>query len=283
MSHVVGCIDASAAAPAVCDYAVWASKRMQAPLMFFHVIDDGRSQAVSDMTGNIGLGSRESLMEELAELDERRGRIAKEHGRHLLDAAVERAQQQGVEAVRQRQRHGELSQCLLDIEQDIQLLVMGIHGESSSPGDTHVGSQLETVIRSMHRAIMLVPDEFKEPTSAMLAFDGSQTGFRGVQLLASSPVFKNFPLHLVMVGPDTNDKWEQLRQAEKQLTEAGCEVHLAIRAGEVEPALHAYQDEHGIDLLVMGAYGHSRIRQFFVGSTTTHMLQAARSPVVVLR
>ncbi|MDX1588733.1 MAG: universal stress protein [Oleiphilaceae bacterium] len=283
MTHVVGCIDASAAAPAVCDYAVWASQRMQAPLMFFHVIDDGRFQAESDMSGNIGLGSRESLLEELAELDARRGRIAKEHGRHLLDAAVERAQAQGVVEVRQRQRHGELAQCLLDIEPEIQLLVMGLHGESSSPTEHPVGSQLETVIRSMHRAIMLVPDGFSEPRSAMLAFDGSSTAFRGVKLLASSPVFRDFPLHLVMVGPDTSDRWEQLRQAEKQLKEAGCEVHLAIRAGDVEQTLHAYQAEHGIDLLVMGAYGHSRIRQFFVGSTTTNLLKAARSPMVVLR
>ncbi|TVP58275.1 MAG: universal stress protein [Halomonadaceae bacterium] len=283
MTHVVGCIDASPAAPAVCDYAVWASRRMQAPLMFFHVIDDGRFKAESNLSGNIGLGSRESLLEELAELDAKRSRIAKEHGRHLLEAAVERAQQQGVVEVRQRQRHGELSQCLLDIEQEIQLLVMGIHGENSTPADRHVGSQLETVIRSMHRAIMLVPDDFKEPQSAMLAFDGSATGFRGVKLLASSPVFKDFPLHLVMVGPDTSDKWEQLRQAEKQLTDAGCEVHLAIRAGDVEQTLHAYQEEHNIDLLVMGAYGHSRIRQFFVGSTTQNLLQAARSPMVVLR
>lgn len=35
--------------------------------------------------------------------------------------------------------------------------------------------------------------------------------------------------------------------------------------------------------LVMGAYGHSRIRQFLVGSTTTTMLKTARKPLVILR
>ena len=61
------------------------------------------------------------------------------------------------------------------------------------------------------------------------------------------------------------------------------EITLAIRAGDVEPTLHAYQEEHDIDILVMGAYGHSRIRQFLVGSTTTRMLETARKPLVVLR
>ncbi|TZG31610.1 universal stress protein, partial [Halomonas eurihalina] len=49
------------------------------------------------------------------------------------------------------------------------------------------------------------------------------------------------------------------------------------------PTLHAYQEEQNIDLLVMGAYGHSRIRHLLVGSTTTVMLQRAEVPVLLLR
>ncbi|TZG39377.1 universal stress protein, partial [Halomonas eurihalina] len=49
------------------------------------------------------------------------------------------------------------------------------------------------------------------------------------------------------------------------------------------PTLHAYQEEQNIDLLVMGAYGHSRIRHLLVGSTTTEMLRKADIPVLLLR
>jgi nucleotide-binding universal stress UspA family protein len=34
---------------------------------------------------------------------------------------------------------------------------------------------------------------------------------------------------------------------------------------------------------VMGAYGHSRIRQLLVGSTTTSMLRTTTSPLLLLR
>ena len=57
----------------------------------------------------------------------------------------------------------------------------------------------------------------------------------------------------------------------------------AIRAGEVEATLRGYKDEMNIDLLVMGAYGHSRIRHLLVGSTTTSMLRRAGVPVLLLR
>ena len=201
----------------------------------------------------------------------------------MLDEAQKRVSGAGITDVVQRQRHGDLTESVLALENQTRLLVMGLHGESSSERDTHIGSQLETVIRSMHRPILLVPDEYTQPRSAMLAFDGSATAFKGVELLAGSPVLKGMPLHLVMVGPDTSDRWEQLRKAEKMLAGLESEITLAIRAGDVEPALHAYQEEQDIDILVMGAYGHSRIRQFLVGSTTTTMLKTARKPLVVLR
>jgi len=34
---------------------------------------------------------------------------------------------------------------------------------------------------------------------------------------------------------------------------------------------------------VMGAYGHSKIRQFLVGSTTTAMIEASKTPLLILR
>jgi nucleotide-binding universal stress UspA family protein len=86
-----------------------------------------------------------------------------------------------------------------------------------------------------------------------------------------------------MVGADTNDSRASIEAASNHLRELGHNARFEIRSGEVEPALHAYQEEHNIDLLVMGAYGHSRIRQFLVGSTTTSLLQTTNSALLLLR
>ncbi|GHD44265.1 Nucleotide-binding universal stress protein, UspA family [Marinobacter persicus] len=283
MLQIVSCIDDSRAAPAVCDYGAWASRHTQAPLMLLHVLDEEKYPSEPDLAGNIGLGSREQLLDELAELDRKRAKLAREHGHHLLDKAEERVQQSGLTEAVKRQRHGTLVEAIQALEKDTRLFVMGLHGESSSDRDLHPGGQLETVIRSAHRPILLVPDEYTDPKSAMVAFDGSEAAFKGVELISTSPVLKGMPLHLVMVGADTADRWEQLKKAEKMLAGLDVEITLAIRAGDVEPALHQYQQEHDIDLLVMGAYGRSRIREFFVGSNTTNMLKTADKPLVILR
>jgi hypothetical protein len=76
MSKVLACIDGTAVSPAVCDYAAWASLRLEAPLMFLHVLDKSEYPIERNLSGSIGMGSREALLEELAALDEQRGRLA---------------------------------------------------------------------------------------------------------------------------------------------------------------------------------------------------------------
>ncbi|GGC64572.1 universal stress protein [Marinobacter halophilus] len=283
--HVVACIDASKSSLGVCDYAAWASQRMGDPLTLLHALDEEKYPAKTDMTGNIGLGSREQLQEELASLDRERSKLALKHGHLLLDEAEKRvlASSGGIESVTKRQRHNDLANSLIELEPESRLFVLGLQGESSTAVGRHIGSQLETVIRSVHRPVFLVPDEFSEPRSAMLAFDGSATAFRSIELLAGTPVFKGMPLHLVMVDSDTEEHRAQLKRAEEALAGQNTDVHLAIREGDVEETLHAYQEEHDIDVLIMGAYGHSRIRRFLVGSTTTRMLETAKKPLVILR
>jgi nucleotide-binding universal stress UspA family protein len=279
----MACIDGSPQAAAVCDFAAWASQRLGAPLTLLHVLDRRQFPVSGDLSGIIGLGSREFLLQELATLDEKRAKLALEEGRMMLDAARQRAISAGVAQPECRQRHGDLVETLRDLQNDTRLLVIGRQGEDSGDDIQHIGSQLESVIRTMHRPILVTVGQFTPPRSLMLAFDGSATTLKGVEMLAASPLFKGLPIHLVMVGNEDDAVLTQLNAARDALAAGGLEVHTAIRAGEVEPTLHAYQAEHGIDLLVMGAYGHSRIRQFFVGSTTTSMIRTTRTPLLLLR
>jgi nucleotide-binding universal stress UspA family protein len=283
MTHVMACIDASPSAVAVCDYAAWASLRLGAPLRFLHVLDHVRYPASADLSGSIGLGTRENLLDDLAALDEKRSRLALEQGRLMLESARERAVAAGVARPECRQRHGDLVETVAEMEGEIRLLVMGRQGESSGSLGQHVGSHLESVIRTMHRPILVTPTSFTPPASVMLAFDGSETTRKGVQMLATSPLFRGMPVHLVMVGAGTPEAVHQVEQARRVLVDAGFDVPTEIRTGEVEATLHAYQTEHGIDLLVMGAYGHSRIRRFLVGSTTTSVVRTTRTPLLLLR
>lgn len=283
MSQIISCIDDVSCHQAVCEYSAWAARQLSAPVTLLHVLDDVKQPSASELSGNIGLDSREHLLQQLAELDAARAKVALQHGHVLLDQAAQKLRDLGVSEAAQKLRHGELADTLLEMEHDVRLAVLGLHGADSANALSQVGSQLETVIRTVHRPLLLTPAEYVEPRSAMLAFDNSATGIKGVEMLAKSPLFHGMPVHVVMVDADTAANWERLKWAKAALEEGGHEAHIALRAGAVEHTLHAYQAEHSIDLMVMGAFGHSRIRQFLVGSTTMAMLKTSRTPTLVLR
>ncbi|WP_116472968.1 universal stress protein [Zobellella maritima] len=282
-TNVMACIDGSGFAGAVCDFASWASLRLDAPLTLIHVLDRAKQPDLADLSGTIGLGTQEHLLEELAGLDEQRARLAKEQGRLMLEAARDRAVKDGVKEPTTLQRHGELVDTLVEFEPHTRLLVLGRHGEDSGSAFAHLGSHVEQVIRAVHRPVLVTLGEFKEPRHIMLAFDGSATTRKGVEMLAQSPLFKGLSCHLVLVGADTDDNREQLNWAKTTLESAAITAPASIIAGDVDKVLSQYQQDHDIDLMVMGAYGHSRIRQWLVGSTTTAMIAAARAPLLVLR
>ncbi|OGB26661.1 MAG: universal stress protein UspA [Burkholderiales bacterium RIFCSPLOWO2_02_FULL_57_36] len=283
-NKVLACIDHSSYTPSICDYAAWAATRLAAPLEFIHVLDRHPEKApVRDFSGSIGLGTQEHLLEDLALLDEKRSRLAQEAGRQLIEAAKLRAASAGVAHAEGRQRHGELVETLAEMENDARLFVLGKRGEAAETARQHLGSNLERVVRALHRPILAVPADFRAPRNIMVAFDGSATTRKGVEMIASSPLFRGLPCHVVMADSGSASAKEQIEWARTTLERAGFETHTAIVAGDAEAALAAYLQAHDIDLLAMGAYGHSRIRQLLVGSTTTTMLRTLSVPILLLR
>lgn len=280
---VLACIDASPYAQAVCDYAAWAAKKLNVAMSVIHVLDKSAKPTTTDLSGSIGLGSQEALLAQLAELDEKHGKLVLESGRIMLDAAKMRAEAAGVSAVDERLRHGQLVETLAELEEETRLLVLGKRGISSADAHGHIGLHVERVIRTLHKPILLTQQSYTEPKSIMLAFDGSATALKGLEMLAASPLGKGLPVHLVMAGATTAATEAHMDAAAGILRNAGFDTTVSIIGGEPEEVLHQYQQQHNIDLLVMGAYGHSRIRQFIVGSTTTAMISQAKCSLLILR
>ena len=56
-----------------------------------------------------------------------------------------------------------------------------------------------------------------------------------------------------------------------------------IRQGPPDAVIAKSVEADGVDLLVMGAYGHSRIRSLIIGSTTTSMIRQCLVPVLLFR
>lgn len=285
MNKVYACIDGLATTAAVIDWAVWSAQRMDVPLEFLHVLERHPERATaSDYSGAIGLGAQESLLLELSALDEQRGKLAQEAGRRLLVTARQRAAAAGVLRLDGRLRHGELVDNLLEVESDARLFVLGQHYHANQPSKIHLDHHVERVIRSVKRPVLVATGEcFDVPKRVVIAFDGSPTARKSVETVARSTMLVGLPVLVALAGVDSALARQQLEEASLVLATAGFSAETELVPGEPEQVLPALVKAQGAALLVIGAYGHSRIRQLIVGSTTTTLLRLSEVPVLILR
>lgn len=280
---VLAAIDASTYAPSVAALAGWAASRLNAQLELMHAIDRDNGTGRQDLSGNLSLGSQEELLAELADLDERRARLAREHGQALLDHLRDDvAQAHGVTAS-VRQRHGALVESLLELEPAVRLFVIGKRGEHADFAKGHLGSNLERVVRAVRRPVLVASRAFRPIERFLIAYDGSPTTRACVEMVAASPLLHGTDCEVLMVGADDESNRRELAWAVERLGQAGFQPQARIVEGAPDTVIAEHVERNGIDLLVMGAYGHSRIRTMILGSTTTQLLRSCQVPVLLLR
>jgi nucleotide-binding universal stress UspA family protein len=282
--RVMACLDTSMYGDSVVDHAAWAAARMDAPLACLHVLDREAAHAAStDFSGNIGIDTQSALLEELAELDAQRARLAMRQGRALLERAAERAKASAGVAPDLLQRHGTLVETATSLEDDVRLFVIGKRGESVEFNTGHLGANLERTVRGVHRPLLVTSRRFRPIRRFGIAFDGSETTRKCVEMVCMSPLLKGLACHLVTAGQESEKLSKQLDWAREQLEAAGYSPETTVQQGDAEQVLIEQIGACDLDLLVMGAYGHSRIRHLIVGSTTTAVLRRSTIPVLLLR
>ncbi|MGY6531818.1 universal stress protein [Glycocaulis sp.] len=284
MTHILALIDGSIYASSVCDHAAWAASKTGASVELLHVLGrrDTASQPVN-LSGNLTLGARSELLEKLAQHDAERAKLAKERGRIILDAAKTEMEAAGVNPVTTRLRHGDIVEAIHDVEAEADLIILGKRGEAADFAKSHLGSNLERIVRAATKPVLAASRTFQPVERALIAYDGGASGDRAVAHLAKGRLLAGTPIDIVSVGEETPERRAKLENAAAVLSAGGHDVTAEILPGKPEEAISQRITARGIGLLVMGAYGHSRIRNLVIGSTTTEMLRSCPVPVMLFR
>jgi nucleotide-binding universal stress UspA family protein len=283
-NKILACVDQSRFADTVADYAAWAATRMDAPLEFLHVIDrHPELGSGGDHSGTIGFDAQEQLLHTLSDKDAALSRAAREQGRIFLNRLRERAIAAGVPAPDMRQRHGALDDTLAEQEDGVRMFVFGRRGASAETNSQALGSNVERVVRALHKPALTVTEGFTEPRRVLIAFDGGIVTRHGVEMVANSPLFRGLPIHLLMSGKESQSAPKQLEWAKNTLEAAGFEAPASLIPGDAEQVIEKTVKAQDIDLLIMGAYAHSPLRSLLFGSKTTDLLRTATIPTLLLR
>ena len=280
---ILACVDQSPYADYVADYAAWAAATFSLPLELLHIIDRHQESATSDdHSGAIGFDAQATLLNRLAEEEGERFRETREQGRVFLNGLKLRCEKQESISVDVRQRYGQLLETLGERQDDVALYVLGRRGKSAAHTQRDLGRHVESISRKIRRPILTVAQEFSTPRSLLVAYDGKRMTRNCVSLIAGNPALSDLPVHVVMSGKQNNEAEKQLAWARSTLEQGGFEVETAYLPGNPEQKIPQAITDREVDLLVMGAYSRSPLKNLFLGSKTNDLLRASRVPTVTV-
>lgn len=282
-TRILALLDGSLYSASVCEHAAWAAGRLNAAVTLLHVLGRRETAGNADLSGSLPLGARTALLTELAELDAQRAKLTTQRGRAILEDGRAIVGKTAPCPVEEKLRHGDLLETVEELAPEADLLVLGKRGEAADFAKGHLGSNLERIARSSTLPVLVAARAFTPIRRALIAYDGGEAANRIVHLAAGSPLFDDMDIALVTVGDATGEQEARLEQAGAVLRAAGRAVSTRILSGLAEERLARLVTEEEINLVAMGAYGHTRLRHLFIGSTTTEMIRSCRVPILLMR
>jgi len=286
MNTILLCSDGSAFADSIYRYGAWFARQFQAQTKVLFVTDI-RQKVVStgNLSGSIGLGASEQLLSELVSLEHEKAKLNNKRARLILQTAEQVLKAEGLNEVELINPTGFLVDCFHDFEAESDLVVLGKRGEAAEFASGHLGANVDRIVRSSTKPCLVTPQTFNPIERLLVAYDGSPTGKKILTFLTNAHGFKNIEIHLLTVAkPDSEAvRSQELAEAQHTLQQAGLTLTTSLLIGDPEKVIAHYIEQHQISLLLMGAYGHRRIRHLVIGSTTVQLLRSRQIPMLLFR
>lgn len=154
------------------------------------------------------------------------------------------------------------------------------------------GSDMEVAVEAAlfggRAPVLVMPDDAKPVSDFKTVIVAWNEGVEAMAAVRKSlPILRAADLvRIVTVGPATHrtDQTDPGGMLSQMLARHGvtCEVEvLGKTLPRTSDVLNRHVTDTGADMLVMGAYGHSRLREAILGGTTRNMLENATVPVLM--
>jgi nucleotide-binding universal stress UspA family protein len=277
IKSILVALDGSEHADAALGHALWLAERLRATVMGLHVVDivSIEGSFLHDISGSLGF---EPYFDFSAKMRE----ALRERGRVLLDTFSQRCVEHGVPSETVLAT-GIVANEVCDQARMADLVVMGHRGVNEQFSSGLLGSTTESVTRKSPKPVFVSPMHFQPLTWLLLAYDGSPRASAAMHAAAEVTSALALPLTVLHVTREGSGGAKVLDEARRYLHSYELDVTYELATGYPNEKIIDCIGERGHGLLFIGAYGHSRIIEMVLGSTTEYVLRNSPCPVFLTR
>ncbi|HEY2986506.1 MAG TPA: universal stress protein [Candidatus Binatia bacterium] len=270
-------LDGSDHSRSALEYAIWMTEKFDGTLFGQHVIDMVSIEGTffHDISGSLGF-------EPYLDFSTKMREVLEERGKAILEEFNQRCKQKGI-------RHqtfldmGIIPNEICERAKTADLVVLGHKGINEGFSTGLLGGTAESVTRRSPRPIFVSTKVFKEIAHPLLAYDGSQRASSAMESAAEFCTQLRLPLTILYVPKEERMGEQVLQKARSYLNSYGIETRYELARGYPEQKIVDYLVNFNYDLLFIGAYGHRRIIEMVLGSTTEYVLRKSPCPVFLNR
>lgn len=271
--------DGSEGGNVACQYAVFLAARLKARLTGCHVLDSRMLEGplMADISGWVGAQPYGAQLQQFRELMQQKGEA-------ILAAFSKLAEDEGVDADAAI-RMGHPARVILEEESRAELIVLGQNGEHADLTGELIGSTVERVARHSIKPCLVTPAAFHPISRILVAYDGSGPASKALHEAIELALALATPLVILTVS-ENHDVAKARGIAEDGIRLARaheCAAGNMVVEGRPDQVILSKAEELDCGLIVVGAYGHGRIREMILGSTTQNLVTRAKKPVLLVR
>ncbi|MGE0823514.1 MAG: universal stress protein [Candidatus Binatia bacterium] len=278
IKHILLALDGSDHARTALRYALWLAERFQATISGLHVIDivSVEGPFFQDISGALGF-------EPYLDVTGKVRQALHERGQRLLEEFAVTCRERQI-AHETALTTGIIANDICEHARTSDLVVLGHRGENEKFSTGLLGGTAESVTRKSPRPVFVTPMQFQSITRPLLAYDGSPRASTAMHFAAEFCAALHLPLTVLTVAArEETGENKILEEARHYLSSYGLQLSFSSLVGHANQCIVDCLSQQGHDLLFIGAYGHSRIIEMVLGSTTEYVLRNAPCPVFLSR
>jgi nucleotide-binding universal stress UspA family protein len=269
--------DGSANSMVATQFGCCLAKLFQAEVCGLNVVDVRALEGplMSDISGSMGFEPFQSYLPKFEQ-------ILQERADGILEDFKGLCAEQGITADVKR-LSGIVPNVIAEEAKRVDLVVIAQHGEHAQWSAGLLGSTAESVIRKSPRPVLIAPREYRDIKKVLIAYDGSNESTKGLKTACETFVDLSCELHVVFVTDEDADADRLAAEVRDYVGHHGIEVALTRLTGDAPKVILQHAVQHGFDLIVMGAFGHSRLHDLILGGTTAYMIRETTIPIMLNR
>jgi len=176
---------------------------------------------------------------------------------------------------------GEASDNLCERSRFNDLVVVNLAYPPAPSPTGRLSSGFSKLVRNCPRPILAAPKVVTPLKRGLLAYDGSSKAEEALFVTAYLALRWKIPFTVIIVDDEKIESGKMMHRAQTYLKQQKVHAHYVMEVGDVSAAILRTAEEEQSELIIMGGYGASPVREVVLGSVVDQVLRECRTPILI--